>query len=68
MVERVGLVGKLSDEHVESAVMIVIAPSHAHRSLRLACPTECDPGEHANIGESSVMIVVVQVIGRGIIG
>ena len=48
--------------------MIVIAPSHAHRSLRLACTTECDPGEHANISESSVMIVVVQVIGRGIIG
>ena len=47
--------------------MIVVAPSYPHGALRLAFTTQRDSADHANIGESSIVVVVVQIIGRGII-
>ena len=47
--------------------MIVVSPSHAHRAERLPFTVECDACDHRIVGESAVVIVVIEMIGRRIV-
>ena len=48
--------------------MVVVAPGDTHRSLRLPVAAQRDSTRHPDVGECSVMIIVIQMIRRSIVG
>ena len=63
-----GLVGKFCNEHREAAGVVVVAPSYAHRSESLTLAVHGDPADHRFVGKCSIVIIVVEVIGRRVVG
>ena len=67
-IKRVGLVGKFGDEHREASAVVVIAPSHAHRSERLTFTVQRNASDHCLVTERPIAIVVKEMIRSGVIG
>src|ERR1700682_4977221 len=67
-VEPIGLLGKMRDEEAETSTVVEVSEIHAHVAELHALAAQRQAGEHAYIGESAVVIVVVEVVGHGIIG
>ena len=67
-IQSVGLVGKFRDEHGETPAVIVVAPGHAHRTERLAFAVHGNAADHRVVGERAVVIVVIEMIGRRVVG
>src|SRR5205085_8414806 len=60
------VVGKIRFEDIESAVAVIIADRRAHARLLAPIVVERRAGNDGNIGESSVLIVVIQNAGGAV--
>ena len=63
MIEIAGVVGEIGFENVEPAVAIVVADGHAHAGLLVAIVAVGASGDHGDIGECAVVVVVEQDAG-----
>src|SRR6266404_2818352 len=67
-IQRIGLLLKVRDEEAETAAMVVIAPVNAHVAQFHAFAAEGYAAEHSHVGERSVVIVVIEIVGDGVVG
>src|SRR5260370_41681681 len=64
-VETVGLLGKMRDEEAEPPAAVEVGEIHAHVAEFHAFAAERQPGEHADVRKSAVVIVGVEVVWNG---
>ena len=68
VIEIAGVVGEIGFEDVEPAVAVVVRDGNAHTGLLVAILAVGAAGDHGDIGERAVVIVVKQNAGLGIDG
>ena len=68
LVERRRVVGEICLENVEVAVAVVVGDRRSHAGLLAPVFVEGRACGHRNIGESSIVIVVVENAGRAVAG
>src|SRR6266481_3092382 len=67
-IERVRLLFEVRYEEAEAAGVVVVSPIDTHVAQFHALPAEGHSGEHANVCEGAVVIVVIEIIRDGIVG
>ena len=67
MIQAEHLVGEVANQQVLTAGAIVIGGIDTHGSARHSILTEGNAGGHRDVGERSIMIVAVQLVGLGVI-
>src|SRR6266849_10913793 len=68
VVKRGCVAGKICFDEIEIAVEIVIGGGDAHARLRLAIGAESAPRFHGDVGESAVLLILIEGAGGGIVG
>ena len=68
VIERRSVAGEIGFHEVEIAIEIIIGGGNAHARLRFAVGTEGAAGFDGDVLESSVLLVVVERAGGGIVG
>src|SRR5207302_1360110 len=67
-IEGVGLLFEVRDEKAEAAAVVVIAPIDAHIAELHTFAAEGHTSEHARVGEGTVVIVVIEIVGDRVVG
>ena len=67
-VQRVVVVGEVGDVEVEEAVVVIVAQCHAHPRLSLAVFIVSGAGQHADLPERSIPLVLKQKVCHRIVG
>src|SRR5260370_695870 len=67
-IQRIGLLLKVRDEEDKTAAMVVIAPIDSHVAQLYAFAAAGYAAEHSHVGERSVVIVVIEIVGDGVVG
>ena len=61
--ERIGLGLEVRRDHTETPGMVVVSPINSHVSEFHTLAAQRYTGNHRNVGESTIVIIVVEVVG-----